>query len=346
MFKSLFMKKILGILSLVFLMFSCDDGDIVVTDFEIENAKLNVCGLDQKVIYATNNDGVYESISLILDATSPINDSISNLLITQVRKEPYTFNLSSKNKLIYRIYDGPIEDSYFCSNIPPSEPRVAQEFTSGDAGTVTIKLAYSDVSKETDDADGDGIPNIDEGYESKKTDDQMKDTDGDGIPDYLDIDDDGDNVLTKNELDPEEGSWKDFGFLDTDGDGTPDYLDPDDDGDGVPTRNEVNENDLENLDEGQYLNPLIYDQQDGIPDYLNKDFQLNGKNPTYISNTIQRTIVTEVIISGFSLIDRDGNAPDINTNVAFKMGSFSTSYTTDYQRNIDSSEEETNTEEN
>ena len=118
-----------------------------------------------------------------------------------------------------------------------------QEFTSGDAGIVSIKLAYSDVSKDTDDADGDGIPNIKEGYDPDLTDAEMLDTDGDGIPDYLDIDDDGDNVLTENELNPEEGSWKDFGFLDTDGDGTADYLDTDDDGDGVPTRNEVNDND-------------------------------------------------------------------------------------------------------
>lgn len=338
------MKKTLGILSLALLMLcSCDDGDIVVTDFEIEDATLNVCGLDQKVIYAINNDGVYESISLILDATGPINDSVSNSLITQVRDTAYTFNLRGNNKLIYRIYDGPIENSYFCSNIPPSQPKVLQEFTSGDAGIVSIKLAYSDVSKDTDDADGDGIPNISEGYDPELTDAEMLDTDGDGIPNYLDIDDDGDNVLTENELNPEEGSWKDFGFLDTDGDGTADYLDDDDDGDGVPTRNEVNDNDLENLDQGQYLNPLIYQQQDGIPDYLNKDFQRNGENPTYIENRIQRSIVTEVTISGFSLIDRDGNSPDINTNVAFKMGSFSSSYTIIYLRNVNS-EEDTGTE--
>jgi len=338
------MKKILGILSLALLMCSCDDGDIVVTDFQIENATLNVCGLDQKVIYATNNDGVYESISLILDATSPINDSISNMLIAQVSDKPYTFNLSSNNKLIYRIYDGPIENSYFCSNIPPSQPKVVQEFTSGDAGTISIKVAYSDVAKETDDTDGDGIPNNQEGYDPEKTDAEMQDTDGDGIPDYLDIDDDGDNVLTKDEINPKEGSWKDFGFLDTDSDGTPDYLDTDDDGDGALTRNEVDGNDLANLDEGQYLNPLIYQRQDGIPNYLNKDFQLNFENPTYIQNRIKRTIVTEVTISGFSLIDRDGNAPDINTNVAFKMGSFNSTYTIIYERNMDSGEEETDTE--
>ena len=336
------MKKILGVLSLAFLMFSCDDGDIVVTDFAIEDAELDVCGLDEKVIFAVNNDGVYESISLILDATGPINDTVNGALISEIGDHP--FNLDDNNRLIYRIYDGPIDSDYFCSSVPPSTPRVVQEFISGNAGTVTISVAYTDNLDETDDTDGDGVPNNVEGFDPDLDDAEMLDTDGDGIPDYLDIDDDGDNVLTEDELNPEEGSWEEFGFLDTDGDGTPDYLDADDDGDGVPTRNEVNGNDLANLDEGQYLNPLNYDQQDGIPDYLNSEFQRDFDNPTYIENEIQRSVITEVTISGFSLRDRDGNAPDINTNVAFVMGSYNSSYTIIYERNVDTEEDDEETE--
>ena len=50
------------------------------------------------------------------------------------------------------------------------------------------------------------------------------DTDGDTIPDYLDVDDDGDGVLTKNEDANGNGNPLDD---DTDGDGIPDYLDAD-----------------------------------------------------------------------------------------------------------------------
>nr|WP_053234159.1 hypothetical protein [Nonlabens ulvanivorans] len=69
----------------------------------------------------------------------------------------------------------------------------------------------------------------------------LQDTDMDGLPDYIDEDDDGDNVLTIN-----EGiNLTDLSLSqDTDGDGTPDYLDNDDDDDGIPTIQEDLNRDL------------------------------------------------------------------------------------------------------
>lgn len=58
------------------------------------------------------------------------------------------------------------------------------------------------------------------------------DTDADGIVDYLDDDDDNDTFLTKDEDPSQNGDPTDD---DTDGDGIPNYLDDDDDGDGVPS---------------------------------------------------------------------------------------------------------------
>jgi hypothetical protein len=90
------------------------------------------------------------------------------------------------------------------------------------------------------------------------------DTDGDGLPNYLDPDDDNDNVLTSSEMvnfditltNPFENT------LDTDNDGIPNYLDNNDDGDTVLTINEENFS--------QNLNPTddITDPTVG-PDYLN-----------------------------------------------------------------------------
>ncbi|MEN1975225.1 VCBS repeat-containing protein, partial [Cellulomonas olei] len=58
------------------------------------------------------------------------------------------------------------------------------------------------------------------------------DTDGDGLVDCADVDDDGDGVLTRDELTA-------LGVVhDLDGDGTPDYLDTDDDGDSLATADE------------------------------------------------------------------------------------------------------------
>lgn len=67
---------------------------------------------------------------------------------------------------------------------------------------------------DTDDVDGDGVLDVDEG---------RRDSDGDGSPDFCDPDDDGDTIPTAEEGD---------GSVDTDGDGTPDYLDWDADNDG------------------------------------------------------------------------------------------------------------------
>ena len=59
------MKRFLIAIALLGLLTSCDDGDIIVTDFDFEDSTLQFCdGPDKFVIYATNNDDVNESISL------------------------------------------------------------------------------------------------------------------------------------------------------------------------------------------------------------------------------------------------------------------------------------------
>ena len=50
------------------------------------------------------------------------------------------------------------------------------------------------------DQDGDGVLSYLEDINGDGYLNKLDDTDGDGIPDYLDIDDDGDGVLTKNEI--------------------------------------------------------------------------------------------------------------------------------------------------
>ena len=74
------------------------------------------------------------------------------------------------------------------------------------------------------DHDNDGIPSW---MEDINEDEQVNndDTDGNFVPNYLDADDDGDFVPTKEEIViNEDGS---ITFPDTDADGTPDYLDSD-----------------------------------------------------------------------------------------------------------------------
>jgi FKBP-type peptidyl-prolyl cis-trans isomerase len=77
------------------------------------------------------------------------------------------------------------------------------------------------------DHDRDGILSKDE-VGNAGDDPKGYDSDGDGTPNYRDVDDDGDHVLTKDEI-HKDGSGNII-FEDCDGDGIPNYLDPDSNG--------------------------------------------------------------------------------------------------------------------
>jgi hypothetical protein len=92
------------------------------------------------------------------------------------------------------------------------------------------------------DTDGDGLADLIEGGGT--------DTNGDGAPNYLDLDDDADGILGKDEDIDANGDPRND---DTDVDGTPNYLDPDDDGDGIPTVDEPTDEDGNRVPD--YLQP-------------------------------------------------------------------------------------------
>ena len=85
------------------------------------------------------------------------------------------------------------------------------------------------------------------------------DTDSDGIPNHLDVDDDGDGLVTLYEL------TIDGTFVDTDADTIPNHLDPDDDNDGILTTNEDANGNGDPRDDDT--------DQDGTPDYLKSNIE-------------------------------------------------------------------------
>jgi MYXO-CTERM domain-containing protein/uncharacterized repeat protein (TIGR01451 family) len=124
------------------------------------------------------------------------------------------------------------------------------------------------------------------------------DTDKDGTIDALDTDDDGDSLLTKDEL----GSGGAASPQDTDGDGKPNYLDDDDDNDTIPTKKEVadgkdpkvNSDDVDDDGKKNWLDTdsdgdKILDKDepndangDGIPDYLEAAGGANGPDASSV----------------------------------------------------------------
>ena len=114
--------------------------------------------------------------------------------------------------------------------------------------------------------------------------------------DYLDSDDDGDNIPTIDEdLDADGDPTND----DTDNDGIPNYLDNDDDDDGVLTINEDANMDL------NPLNDIDVPSSNNIADYLNNLVANSVSISAYANHTKSQT---------FTCVINAGNLTLTNTN--------------------------------
>lgn len=297
------MYRYLGVLFLLAVFTSCNDGDIIVTSFDFENQELSVCGEGtSKVLYNINNENIFETISFTLSSSQLSN--LDNVLTTNTG-QPISLPLTGSNEIIYRTYDGTVPNNYFCGVIPPSSPKVEEEFKSV-GGTVVI----STIARDETDHDKDGILSVDEGMNEANG---GRDTDRDGIPDYLDLDDDGDNVKTSVEIvnagdDPTAG-----GYRDSDGDGIPNYMDPDDDEDGVLSKLEVteaNQDPASNFNEG------------GIPKYLDL-FSTDSFNEVdfVIENKIPVRFRSSIDIQNLKLKNQGGDGEEISFTT-YNLGFF------------------------
>lgn len=261
---------------------SCDDGDVIDFELDFEDA-FEACGDSDLVFYKTKED---PSESLSIKLTNVTLDDILEVDSDGLFESTYT--ISSSNPLNYRIYNNAtLPSDLFCSAIPNSEISVKQDYesTSGSA-TVTTVLTEDDndgINASLEDRNGNG--NLED-----------DDTDGDGLPDYIDADDDGDNILTKNENPDPNGDGDLSDAQDTDGDGTPDYLDTDDDGDGIDTRDEENDTQDQNP-----ANDITVSEVG--PDYLNKEVaNLGAPSATaYRTHTITQTYTVTLLVYDFDL---------------------------------------------
>jgi len=266
------MKKILFLFVAATLLQGCNDGDIIVTSFNFDNVALNRCGDIGNYVFFKINPQSQESLSLKLS----VNDSLYRNEGTNI----YSLN-STSNFVNYRTYDATVDNTYFCSSIPPTTPRVTVDYLAV-SGTVEVTTIF-----EYD--DNDGVP------ANREFD---GDTDGDGIPDLFDMDDDGDNVPTALELDVLNADGDNDPFtnpLDTDGDGIPDYLDHDDDGDDVHTRNEDANRDLDPRND-------VTDPNVGA-DYLNPAIAVDYDVNQYREHTYQIIKSVEIVLKNLVLIN-------------------------------------------
>ena len=218
------MKRLLALVTAVIIS-SCDDGDLTLEQLNFDGSAVETpCG---ELLLFKIGESRKESLMIELQGEST---SIFNTLPASGNTRQYTIN-NSTVKALYRIFDGDVDRNYFCNAIPPTQPLVIEEWYAT-GGTVEIVTALEEDDNDNLPASLEGIVLNEDGSINREA---SQDTDGDGLPDYLDIDDDGDNVLTSQEI---EITNSEIVFIDTDGDGTPNYLDTDDDNDGVTTINE------------------------------------------------------------------------------------------------------------
>lgn len=254
---------------------SCDDGDIITVEFDFPNT-FQTCG--DLVFYKIKSDPS-ESLSFI------VNDLDFEDLLIVGAGETKTFT-SNNNTFNYRTYNNSsLPNNLFCQAIPPSEIQIKEDYESNNNTAIFTTTLIED--------DNDGIPAEFEDLNNNGdlTDD---DTDNDGIPNYLDFDDDGDNVPTITEKPNYTETDGLANAQDTDGDGIPDYLDADDDNDGVPTRNE------ESVDQNQDPTDDLRDPNVG-PDYLNIDVALDVPAVAYREHTIYQTFKITLYIENVDL---------------------------------------------
>ncbi len=328
------MKKLLPFLLSTLLLSSCDDGDIIITNFEFDDVELQLCNgaKENEFVFFKINQTINEAISYNF-----ISETFSDTIATDT---PITIALNNEtNILIYRQFNTSITPDYYCSNIPSSEIIVTEELisTSGRSEIFTEIIEEDDsddvpADQEGDgDTDRDGIPDFkdqDDDNDNILTsaelsngdseDDSFRNTDGDELDDYLDPDDDNDGILTINEDFNRDENFNNNGNPrddDYDSDGTPNYLDDDDDGDGILTIDEDTNGNGDPTDDD--------DDNDGIPNYLdtNSDSDMRNNNdsiPPGRNNTVQTTFRTTVTINELIFDGENQNFEDENFSFEFR----------------------------
>ena len=285
------MRLLLLVLCLVFTLNSCDDGDVVVSNFDFADSTLERCDNFEFVFFLINSDS-NESLAVSFSTNADILSEQGQVEVT----------LNGDDQVIYRRFNSQVTSDYFCNPIPPTSPTVIEELVST-TGVITI-------TTDGIEADDDDIPSEIEDPTG------MLDTDGDGLIDIIDEDDDGDNVPTMFEpiILNADGTIN-LEESDTDGDGILDYLDPDDDGDGILTRDEDADGDLDPTNDRN-------DPDTGIADYLNPAVAQENSIEMFNEHTyFLSAIVLTIDMEFLSFVDGDGN-PAVTIQSSIFLGEF------------------------
>jgi len=127
------MKKVVGLLFFLFVLNSCDDGNLVQEDITFENTATQSCSTNN-IIYKLKDK---EALILEIPESSFINEPT-------LEGSPRIINISSTNRVVYRFYNGAVSANNICETIPPATPIVTDQWN---ATNGTIQIITSAVKK-------------------------------------------------------------------------------------------------------------------------------------------------------------------------------------------------------
>lgn len=331
------MKNIIFlILSLTLTLISCDDGDVIVSNFEFDDDDIDYCysdNSDQTVFY-NENDSEEVFYIVVNDEYDVVEEDESEFSVTS--------DASSTDEVLVKSvkFESIDTDEYFC-NAVASDVTVENEII-GVSGTVYITTVESFYADEDD--DNDGLTNEEEDVD-EDGDFTNDDTDEDGIPNFQDEDDDNDTVMTQVEISDsvlaEDETLDDDEYPDTDDDGTPNYLDDDDDGDTYLTRYEYTEGTAGPTDDDPSNS-----NDDGVLLYLDADNFEETIEAINITNSYTATYSTAIRVEN---LEADNVIYDEITSVGeFEESTIISQIVIfddsgEYQETIDSEDDETPT---
>lgn len=119
------MKKLIVLVTSLFLLQSCDDGDLILETFNFNNETVQKCN---NLLFVTKEKEI-----LILNIPS------SNFLEEPtVEGSPRIYTLTNSDELIYRLYNENVNSTAICSEIPPVSPIALEEYKALPGGQIQI----------------------------------------------------------------------------------------------------------------------------------------------------------------------------------------------------------------
>ncbi len=124
----------LTFLLFLFLLYSCDDGDMIVTDFNFDSdSELHFCdNASDKVLFVINVDPS-EAIAINFN-----DEDFDGTFDEKEDQQVLVIPINASNQLVYRTFDSQVGKDYFCSGIPATEPQTKSEYRSKNGGNLYL----------------------------------------------------------------------------------------------------------------------------------------------------------------------------------------------------------------